>query len=211
MVEAAKQIEDLEKQLAVLKASTPATAILAAPSSLKLDLGCGTKKAEGFIGVDSRKFEGVDIVHDLGTHTWPWEADTVDEVNCSHMVEHLTWTERVFFFNELYRVMKKGAKAQIAMPHWCSNRYYGDPTHQAPFSEMAWLYMNKEWRKVQAPHTDSEMAPGPLSYSCDFDVAYGYSLAPFLNGRDKGFIDFALGAYKEAAADMIATVIAKKP
>ena len=32
---------------------------------LKLDLGCGTRKRPGFRGVDSRKFEGVDVVADL--------------------------------------------------------------------------------------------------------------------------------------------------
>jgi hypothetical protein len=199
-------IEELEKQLAELKG-----AVKAPPpgAPYKLDLGCGTQKKEGFTGVDSRAFPGVDVVHDLGTHTWPWADDTVEEVHCSHMIEHLTWEQRVFFFNELYRVLKKGAKAQIILPHWCSNRYYGDPTHKAPFSEMAWLYMNKEWRKTQAPHADSELAPGPLAYSCDFDVSYGYSIAPWMVGRDKGFMDFALQAYKEAAQDMSAVVVKK--
>jgi len=184
----------------------------AAVPGLKLDLGCGTKKREGFIGVDSRQFGGkVDVICDLGKHTWPWPDNSVEEVHCSHMVEHLTWVERVHFFNELYRVMKVGAKAQVIVPHWCSHRYYGDPTHQAPMSEMSWLYMNKAWRATEAPHTDSVMAPGPLAYSCDFDVAYGFSIAPWCQGRDKGFVDFALAAYKEAAQDMIATVTKKAP
>jgi hypothetical protein len=207
-------IEELEKQIAELKAAAPAQP---PGAPYKLDLGCGSNKREGFTGVDSLALPGVDVVHDLGSHTWPWADDTVDEVNCSHMIEHLTWAQRVFFFNELHRVMKKGAKAQITLPHWASNRYYGDPTHKAPFSEMAWLYMNKDWRAgnkekglvAQASHTDSLIAPGPLAYSCDFDVSYGYSIAPWLVGRSKGFIDDALQMYKEAAQDMIATVIKK--
>ena len=198
MAKAKKKVEEV-----------PAVPVPAEAVPFRLDLGCGTQKKEGFVGVDSRKFDGVDVVHDLGVHTWPWANDSVDEVHCSHMVEHLTWFERVFFFNELYRVMKKGAKAQIIIPHWNSNRYYGDPTHKSPMSEMAWLYMNKEWRKKQAPHADMEMAPGPLAYSCDFDVAYGYSLAPWCVGRDDGFVQFALQSYKEAAQDMIATAIKK--
>lgn len=199
------EIEQLKLKLAELESKQAAT-----PTALKLDLGCGTQKREGFTGVDRLPFGGkVDVVHDLGHHTWPWPDNSVDEVVCSHMIEHLTWTERVFFFNELYRVMKPGAKGTISLPHWCSNRYYGDPTHQAPFSEMAWLYMNKAWRKVQAPHTDSELAPGPLAYNCDFEVAYGYSIAPWMVGRDQKFQEFALGAYKEAAQDMTATLIKK--
>lgn len=176
------------------------------PQLLKLDLGCGTQKKEGFIGVDKVKFPGVDVVHDIGRHTWPWNDESVDEVYCSHTVEHLKWEERVFFFNELHRVLKKGAKATIILPHWCSSRYYGDPTHSAPFSEFGWFYLNKSWRDVNAPHVDAEKNPGPLSYSCDFDAAYGYSMAPWMNGRDQGFQQFAFAAYKEAAQDMMGTI-----
>jgi hypothetical protein len=66
-------------------------------------------------------------------------------------------------------VLKKGAKAEITVPHWASARYYGDPTHKEPFSEFAWLYLNAEWRKANAPH---------VGYVCDFDSAYGFSIRP---------------------------------
>lgn len=188
------------------KQEAPKPALVEA-QPFKLDLGCGTQKKEGFIGVDKVKFPGVDVIHDIGRHTWPWKNDSVDEVHCSHTVEHLKWEERVFFFNELYRVMKKGAKAAIILPHWCSSRYYGDPTHQAPFSEWGWLYLNKEWRNTQAPHCDAEKNPGPLSYSCDFDHAPpGYSMAQWMIGRPKEFVEFAIAAYKEAAQDMMCTL-----
>ncbi len=54
---------------------------------LKLDLGCGPNPREGFHGVDSIKFDKVGTVADL-TKPWPFENDSVDEVHCSHFVEH---------------------------------------------------------------------------------------------------------------------------
>jgi hypothetical protein len=165
---------------------------------VRLDLGCGKAKKEGFTGVDSIPFDGVDVVTDLGSGTWPWADASVDEVHCSHMVEHLTWPQRIHFFNELHRVMKPAAKAQIIMPHWASSRYYGDPTHQAPFSEFAWFYLKKEWRDVNAPH---------VGYTCDFDVSYGYSLHPSLVGRNQEYINHALTFWTEARQDMIATAV----
>ena len=33
--------------------------------SIKIDVGCGSSKLDGFIGIDSLKLDGVDIVHDL--------------------------------------------------------------------------------------------------------------------------------------------------
>jgi hypothetical protein len=189
------------------KKATAKKAQLVEVPGLKLDIGCGPNKKEGFIGVDKTQFGSVDQILDAGRHTWPWKDGSVEEVHCSHMIEHLEWPERVHFFNELYRVLKKGGKATIILPHWCSHRFYGDPTHKAPFSEMAWLYMNKEWRLANAPHADSEKAPGPLAYSCDFDSSYGFSIAPWMVGRSKEFVDFALAAYKEAAQDMMCTLM----
>src|ERR1700751_2644070 len=92
---------------------------------LKLDLGCGTRKKDGFVGVDIRNFKGVDKVADL-TKGWPWKNNSVDEVYCSHFIEHLEVPERIHFVNELYRVLKPGATALIITPHWCSHRAYGD-------------------------------------------------------------------------------------
>jgi hypothetical protein len=208
--------------------------------TVKLDLGCGTRKQEGFLGIDIRPFPGVDRMCDLRKTPWTlcpvattdadvsgyalhgtrdpsdgkgmfWygvpggeviPSDSVDEIYCSHMVEHLTWPERISFFNELGRIMKKGATGKIITPHWSSARYYGDPTHQSAFSEWAWFYMKKDWRKTEAPHVDGP----PDGYTCDFDVTYGYSLAPWTVGRHPDFVNFAISAYKEACQDMIATL-----
>lgn len=169
--------------------------------SLKLDLGAGKNKKPGFVGVDCREFEGVDVVADLRL-PWPWPDESVEEVHCSHFVEHLKAEERIHFVNELYRVMQKGAKAQIIVPHWASNRAYGDLTHQwPPVSEMWFFYLSKEWRESNAPHNDF--------YKCDFDATWGYSINPSIAPRNQEYQMFALQNYKEAAQDIIAT-LAKK-
>lgn len=173
----------------------------------KLDLGCGGNKQQGFIGVDQYKMKGVDIVTDL-TKKWPWKDNSVDEVYCSHFIEHLTnfndkW-ERVHFFNELYRVLKKGAKATIILPHWCSNRYYGDPTHKEPFSEMGFYYIRKEWRESQAPHSDKKY--NKHGYSCDFEATWGYNLRQDLQTRNQEYVQNAMSNYKEVCTDIIATL-----
>src|SRR4030042_5684566 len=164
---------------------------------MKLDLGCGKNKREGFIGVDVMAFDGVDQVIDLSA-PWPWEDNSVDEVNCSHMVEHLTAEERIHFVNELFRVMRQSAKCTIIVPHWASCRAYGDLTHQwPPVVEFWFYYLNKEWRAINAPHNDK--------YTCDFDSTWGYSMRQDLLSRNQEYQMFALNNYKEAAQDLIAT------
>lgn len=176
---------------------------------LKLDLGCGKGKQAGFLGVDRRPFEGVDIVHDLLVMPWPWENDSVSEVYCSHFLEHLDHNrrnpERVRFMNELYRILTPGGKATIITPHWASNRAYGDFTHaDKPVSEMFWYYLNREWRKQNAPDNDIEWNPD--GYSCDFAATWGYTVRPDLQTRAQDYVTFALANYKESVLDMICTL-----
>ncbi len=171
------------------------------PKLLKLDLGCGINKREGFLGVDSRKFNGVDVVADL-TKKWPWKNNTVEEVNASHVVEHMTAPQRIHFVNELHRVLIPGGKATIATPHWASMRAYGDLTHQwPPVSEFWFYYLSREWRETQAPHNDE--------YTCDFVATWGYSMHPSFHVRNQELQQFAMANYKEAIQDMIATLIKK--
>lgn len=154
---------------------------------MKIDLGCGRKKKPGFIGLDQYPMEGVDHVLRIGSERWPFEDGSVEEAYSNNFLEHLTnlegaW-ERVHFFNELYRVMRPGAKGFVAVPHWNSERFYGDPTHKEPFSEMGVYYLNREWRLREAPHTD--ISWNPDGYRCDFDSRLGYVLQPELRGLER--------------------------
>lgn len=201
---------------------------------LKLDFGCGPNPKPGFEGVDRYPFDGkvkwvLDVVGkrrvvplDLDTgrpqepcevfDPWPWKDSSVDEAHASHFLEHLTnlggkW-ERVRFFNELYRVLKPGAGCLLIFPHWASNRYYGDPTHCEPFSEMGFFYLSREWRLAQAPHTDASVNPD--GYSCDFEANWGYNLHPVMSQRSGEWQQFAASHYLEVRQDIVATVKARK-
>lgn len=165
---------------------------------LKLDIGCGINKREGFIGCDIQQFAGVDRVLDVREIPWPWDSESVDEVVCAHFVEHLTGTERIPFFNELCRVLKTGASAQIITPDWSNACAYGDPSHQwPPMSGWYPFYLNAEWRKVNAPHVD---------YTCDFDFVVGGSWDQWLETRNMEFRMFSMQHYINSQRDLIVTL-----
>lgn len=184
---------------------------------MKLDLGCGTAKREGFIGVDARAFPGVDRVIDLTSGVdsltgralieWPWDCESVDEVWCSHFVEHLTPFERIHFANELHRILKPEGHATIITPHWCSQRAYGDLTHQwPPVSEFWYLYLEKAWRAVNASHNDG--------YSCDFEHTLRYGVSEELvtmAAKDPKGANTALAWYRDAPSDLVAVLRKVKP
>src|SRR5262245_60349301 len=205
---------------------------------LKLDFGCGPRKREGFLGVDRIEFVGVDLICDLSRigrwlfkaspavphlvqsneHEWPaiigdhpceLPDNSVAEAHASHFLEHLNALQRVSFVNELYRVLQPGGQCQIVVPHWASNRAYGDPTHQwPPVAEMWFYYLSQEWRNTQAPHTDGKhWAPG---FRCNFDASWGYQMHQQIAIRNQEYQQHALQCFKEAAQDLVATLTAVK-
>jgi len=139
----------------------------------------------------------VDKVVDL-TKPWIWGDESVSEVHCSHFLEHLDQKERVHFFNELYRVLQKDAKATIIVPSWTSERAYGDPTHKwPPVVGFSFLYLNKAWRDANAPHTD---------YKCDFGFQGGNSLAHPWGLKNQEAQIFAQTHYLNVAQDTWVTL-----
>lgn len=158
----------------------------------RLDLACGDSKREGFKGIDIAKTESVDYVVDLLQFPWPIESDSAEEIHCSHFIEHIPHLNinsalknstsfdefksnmleskdtAIEFFNELYRIMKVGAKAYIIAPYYSSMRAYGDPTHKRYIADFSFFYLNKEWRDANK-----------LSHyglDCDFDIKFSYQI-----------------------------------
>lgn len=182
---------------------------------LRLDLGCGPNKQPGFHGVDAIEFVGVDTVQDLRNAPWPWKDGTVEHVHCSHFLEHLSQIDRVIFANELYRILKPGGTAFVVTPHYGSERAYGDPSHQwPPVTGFGYMYWNKAWRDVNAPHTDAavlaksgrQLDRRVTGFSCDFDWQGGFTLHGTVQTWNQERQQYATLWYREAAQDMFITL-----
>lgn len=175
---------------------------------IKLDLGCGTRKQAGFLGVDRRKFDGIDVVHDLLKTPWPWKDGSVAEIHMSHVMEHFAGKDRPKICNEIYRVLRVGGKATVITPHWNSNRAYGDFTHQwPPISEMWYYYLSKTWRAENAP--DNDIKFNPDGYDCDFDCTWGYSINQVFQAKHQEAMQFAIQHYRDAVLDITSTWVKK--
>lgn len=166
---------------------------------MKLDLGCGSRKAEGFLGVDISPDVGADFVHDLRVVPWPFADDSVDEVRCTHFFEHLTGEQRMAFMNELWRVMKTGASALFITPYWQSYGAVQDPTHQwPPVCEASYFYFNRQWRETAG------VAHYPIH--CDFDLNYAFWMGPDWLKKPQAETSFGLRHYCNVANDLHATL-----
>ena len=64
--------------------------LLETKGGIQLDIGSGAnKQSGGYVGMDYRALEGVDIVHNVLTYPWPLPDESVIRAVCSHLVEHI--------------------------------------------------------------------------------------------------------------------------
>ena len=100
-----------------------------------LDVGCGFNKQPGFVGMDKRDVEGVDIIHDVEAVPWPLKSDDCAVVVMSHLIEHIKPWFQIEVMDEVWRVLEPGGILAISTPHGESFGYLQDPTHTAPWVE----------------------------------------------------------------------------
>lgn len=99
-----------------------------APTSIRLDLGCGRRKARGSIGVDLVPSPVVDVVADF-RQGLPFRDNSVDAVYAYHLLEHLD--DFLWFMGEIWRVCRQDARLYVKVPHGSSPFVtWKDPTHR---------------------------------------------------------------------------------
>jgi predicted SAM-dependent methyltransferase len=54
-----------------------------------LDVGCGSNKYEGAIGLDNNPRTAADVIHDLGQIPYPFKDNEFDLIVSRHAVEHI--------------------------------------------------------------------------------------------------------------------------
>ncbi|MCG2694791.1 class I SAM-dependent methyltransferase [Candidatus Parcubacteria bacterium] len=108
---------------------------------IKIDIGCGNNKMEGFTGIDLDEKTNPDIV--ASALDLPFADNSVDEVYSAHLVEHFNPQEAQQFFNEVYRVLKKGCRATMKIDKdWSEKRLMKkDLTHKYRYKEKEILEM----------------------------------------------------------------------
>ena len=104
---------------------------------MRLNLGCGDNPLPGWTNVDIFPGPKVDVIADLNDD-WPWDFSSVDEVRSWHLFEHLP--DRVHTMNELWRVMKPAAVAEIQVPTVDAPAAFSSPTHVSYWHRQTFLH-----------------------------------------------------------------------
>lgn len=126
---------------------------------LRLNLGCGGRRRDGWLNVDKVAAAAPDQVVDLERLPWPFADDSAGEVLLEHVLEHLGRDQDTFLgiLRELWRVCAPGASVRIVVPHPRHQDFLQDPTHVRPivpelFQHLS-LATNRDWQARGLPGT----------------------------------------------------------
>jgi len=112
---------------------------------MKLNLGCGYNKKDGYVNVDKDEGCSPDLCFDITRADWPVDTSVIEEVLAEHILEHLEGTEPYLtFWKELYRVCQHGAEIRIEVPHWRHDTFFHDPTHTRPITPVGIAMFDQE-------------------------------------------------------------------
>ncbi len=119
---------------------------------MRIDVGCGTAKKSGFLGLDIAKLPGVDIVADIQKKI-PLKDNSVEEIYCANVLQHIPdWKAAL---KEMHRVLKLGGILCLLVPHFTHSRAY-NPFHKHHFSLHCFDYFDPRTELAARRHYYTE-------------------------------------------------------
>lgn len=120
---------------------------------MKLNIGAGFQKIEGFLNVDYVQCidnEGnkyTDVICDIEKERLPFKDNSVDEIACYETLEHMGHDRDnpdklealIFLMNEMWRVLKPEGILKGKVPG-TTDGAFADPTHKRVFTQSTFDY-----------------------------------------------------------------------
>ena len=103
----------------------------------RLDICCGARPAEGYLGVDIWP-AGEEIRYANLDKRWPFDDNSVGVIRAVDALEHLH--DPLHTMNEIWRVLAPGGWLLSMTPSTDGRGAFQDPTHVSWWNENSWWY-----------------------------------------------------------------------
>ena len=130
----------------------PAAPARRAGGAVRLNLGCGHKRRDGFVGVDRYPCDAAEVLCDLARRL-PFATSSVEELHLDNVIEHVL--DIPALVREIVRVARPGARVTVVTPHFSSLSSWRDPTH---VHHLAWSSMDHFAKRSTAHYVGGGLA-----------------------------------------------------
>ncbi len=132
--------------------------------SMRLDLGCGLNKRNGYLGVDVRPLKTVDVITDIRILPVEWQ-DKIEEVWLDNVLEHFSNITEVLY--EVHRVCKPYSIVHIRTPYFTSENAFKDFTHKTFFTYDTFDYFEGKSEKDYSNLPKFKILKKQLRFTCN--------------------------------------------
>lgn len=160
---------------------------------MKLNLGCGNKKIDGYVNIDLTEYCKPDLLLNLENTPYPFSSNSIEEIRMKSVIEHFPINPNDFFriMKEIYRVCKDKATIYIECPHPSHRWQIVDLTHQKAIHFEGIQMLDKSFceKLIKAGSTKSPLA---IMYDIDYRIE---SYQIILDTTSERHIKNVLGSY----------------
>lgn len=144
---------------------------------MKLNVGCGNTKLDGYINIDVDETLTPDLVHNIIEKPLPYEKDSVDQIVFFHTIEHISKRFHISIVREFFRVLKPNGEVWITFPDFekCVERWKDNYHGQREFYE-ATIYGR------QASLSDYHVCICTVDYVAKLLLQWGFD--PYFQGYE---------------------------
>jgi SAM-dependent methyltransferase len=135
---------------------------------MKINIGGGLTRPEGFITIDIDVNANPDYIVDLEKDILPFEDNSVSEVRAYHIFEHIG-PGYFHMLQELYRVCRHGGIIDIQVPHPRHDNFLHDPTHVRSITIEGMRMFSKKYNDYQTELYKSTTGLA-YRYGVDFEL-----------------------------------------
>ena len=154
---------------------------------VRLHVGCGRARLQGWINVDAQPLPGVDEVADV---TRGLGYSDVEAVFAEHFLEHLTLDDALRFLAEVHRALSPGRWVRLSTPNldWVWSTHYGLDFDSEAKRQSA-LAINRAFRGWRHQFLWNRELLEETLLACGFDEVrwcrYGESELPVFQGIER--------------------------
>jgi len=116
---------------------------------MKLNIGCGNDKRDGYTNLDISPDVHPDVVADI-TECIPFRDNTFDEVLCNNVLTQILFPQTfVQVMNDLWRITKPNGCIYIRVPLVTNPAAWQDPLDCRRFTDQSFTYMQFGHRRYE--------------------------------------------------------------
>jgi predicted SAM-dependent methyltransferase len=153
----------------------------------RLHIGCGNKRLEGWVNIDSQAIPGVDVVADV---TRGLQFANAEAVFAEHFLEHLPLASAIAFLREAWRVLAPGGWIRLSTPNldWVWLTHYNLEAQGEARRNNA-LRLNRAFHGWRHQFLWNREMLGETLAACGFtqvrSCRYGESELPYFRGIER--------------------------